>query len=106
MSLNYKKYITEETINEFTSEYVNEIKEKENHIYVKLYRVGMGPSPEFHVTDYTFKGINSYQSFDLSKEWINHMLHIIPPSKRKDYAEEYNRQIDNLKIPTNELDFD
>lgn len=106
MSLNYKHYITEENLNEFALNNVNVIKEKDDYYYVKFYGRGMGPSPEFHVTDYTFKGINSYQSFDLSKEWRNYMLRIISPSKRKEYAEEYNRQIDNLKISTDDLDFD
>lgn len=106
MQLDYKEYITKENLTEFLMRDVDEIKEKEDYIYVKFYGQGMGPSPEFHVTDFSFKGINSYHSFDLSKEWLTFMIRILNPSLRIEYADKYNKYIDSLKISTDNINID
>ena len=106
MSLEFREFITKENVEEFVLSYASEFTEKEDYFYVKFYNQYMGPSPEFQVTDFTFKGINSYHSFDLSDKWRTHMLRTINPSLRKEYIKKFNEHLDNSKLSDANADLD
>lgn len=103
MILNYKHLITKENINKFTKNYVEEITFYDDYAYVKFFRESMGPSPEFHIDDYTFKGINYTSHYDLSENWRKFILKQLSTEEKKKYVETYNQSLDDLKIGENNL---
>ncbi len=105
MSLNYKEYITKEKIEKFTKQPIAELKFDEKSAYVRLFSESMGPSPEFHVDDYNFKGINYTSSYDLSKKWQKFMLLSLPKEKGDKYIDDYNRYLDSQKITWEDIDY-
>ena len=104
MSILYKSFITKEKIEEFTTDAVAEIKIKDDYFYVKFFADYMGPSPEFYVDDFTFKGINSYSYMDVSKNWRKFMVKTLPDELKQKYIETFNTQLDNEKLSLPELD--
>ena len=86
----YHSFITKEKIEEFTTDVVAEIKFKGDYFYVKFYTDYMGPSPEFHVDDFTFKGINSYSYMDESKNLREFMVKSLPSELKEKYIETFN----------------
>ena len=53
--------------------------------YIRFFRGGYGPSPEFKFDDFHFVGINSFSSFNFSSEWRK-FLH-------KKFGEEYQNSL-------------
>jgi len=98
MSMLYKSFISKEKIEEFAADAVAEFKPKEEYIYVKFYIDCMGPSPEFHVDDFSFKGINRCQCIDLSKNWRKFMVNILPDELKEKYVEAFNSKLDREKL--------
>lgn len=94
----FHSFITKEKIEEFTADAVNEIKFQGDYFYVKFYTDYMGPSPEFHVDDFSFKGINSFSYIDLSKNWREFMLASLPDAVKVRYMKEFNALLDNEKL--------
>lgn len=94
----YHSFITKEKIEEFTTDAVAEIKFKGDYFYVKFYTDYMGPSPEFHVDDFTFKGINRFAYVDLSKNWRKFMLENLPEDIKVNYMNTFNSLLDNDKL--------
>lgn len=103
MNLNYKQLITKENINEFTKNHVEEIEFTESYAYVKFFRDSMGPSPEFHVDDFEFIGINYTSSYDLSEKWRKFIIKQLTNDEKKKYIETYNNSLEDLKIDENNL---
>ena len=103
MSMEYQEYINTETIEKFTQEGVCNIKFTSKYVYVMLYPAGMGPCPEFHVDDFTFKGINSYSSQDFSNAWRNFFAKELPKEIRTEYVKTFNQMLDNEKLDVNSL---
>jgi len=98
MSIIYKSYISKEKIEEFTTDAVAEMKLKDDYFYIKFYPDYMGPSPEFHVDDFTFKGINTYAYMDVSKNWRKYMVSTLPNDLKAKYVETYNAILDSEKL--------
>ncbi len=97
----YHSFITKEKIEEFTTDAVAEMKFMVDYIYVKFYTDYMGPSPEFHVDDFTFKGINRFAYMDLSKNWRDFMVESLPHGLKEKYIETFNTMLDNQKLSLN-----
>ena len=103
MSLNYKYLITTENINSFTKNHVEKIEFTDGYAYVKFFRESMGPSPEFHVDDFSFVGINYTQQYDLSENWRKFILKQLSKEEKTIYIKTYNDSLDSLKIDENTL---
>ena len=104
MNLDYKYLMTKENINNFTKNYVEEISFANSCAYVKFFRDGMGPSPEFHIDDFTFVGINYTRGYDLSGQWRKFIIKQLTNDEKKKYIDLFNQSLENLKIDEHNLD--
>ena len=56
--------------------------------YVRFQGHWYGPNPEFTFDDFNFVGMNSYSSYDLSKEWRKFMF--------KKFGEDYKKALEEF----------
>lgn len=95
---NYVKDFTKNNIEEFLKHPISEFKKDKDTTYVKVSVDFYGPAPEFIYDDFTFKGINSYSSYDYSACWRNYVVKQLPETNKTAYVQEFNTSLDNQKL--------
>ena len=99
MAIKYIKTLEPHKFEAFINDDIETLTPKDDKfMYLSLYPEGYGPKPEFHVSDFHFKGINAYQGIDMSQKWRYFVLTQLSPELREQYANEFNALIEEQKL--------
>ena len=99
MAIKFIKTFDKHKFETFLNDNVENVTPKNDlYLYLSVYPEGYGPKPEFHVSDFYFKGINSYKGVDMSQKWRYFVMTQLSPEVREQYADEFNAFIEEQKL--------
>jgi len=95
---NFTENLNKNDIEEFIKNPVIDFRPRGEGGYIMCSINSFGPRPEFIYDSFTFKGINSYTSYDYSIHWRKFVLSKLNDEEKKEYIEEFNANLEKLKL--------